>query len=384
MTSGETSNDDDELKTFESGGSIEVPVSQIESSLQKLWRKAAGVAGSPSAVTRACLWNLVVRVSPELDFAGAKKLVDEVAAQIPARVIVLRPSEGAADGSNKIRAWVEANWRGKGGGQRPSGSDEVTLMAEGSARDRLPSLVRSLITPDAPSAMLWMGKPEEGAPARALVREIDRLIVDTRKLSAESDMISIHDLSRGNDGLELADLAWIGFSPLRGLTASLFDSIRAPGSTDLISDPGDLEKIERVEVISGVRGNQARSLLFLGWLSDCLGWSNFARATSVDGTRVWTAKKPSGDSVKLEIRTLGAAGAHQHGVVGLTLEAGDKRWSLERDARKITVHGSGLPPRVQPSRSHSDVDLVVAALGGRGRDPLYRQALAKAVELIGS
>jgi hypothetical protein len=43
-----------------------------------------------------------------------------------------------------------------------------------------------------------------------------------------------------------------------------------------------------------------------------------------------------------------------------------------------------MPPRTQPVRSHSDAELVSAALGARGRDGIYREALAHAVALVES
>src|SRR5262245_46577496 len=110
---------DDRLIKFESGEAIEVPVERIEQELAELWRRAAEARTRPgervaSPVTRACLWNLIVRATGE-HFRAAKRLIDEVSESVPARVILLHSETGAvgpeaAMVDRPIRAWVEANW----------------------------------------------------------------------------------------------------------------------------------------------------------------------------------------------------------------------------------------------------------------------------------
>src|SRR5262249_5790673 len=135
----------------------------------------------PRAVTRACLWNLVVRVSGEERFVYAKRLIDEVSAQVPARVIVWRAEpDGDVD---EISAQVEANWRRSEGGSHLSGSDEGTLIARGRATARLPSLVRSLLVADAPTALFWAGPPPPDG--EQLLFDSDRLVVDSRNFGSE-------------------------------------------------------------------------------------------------------------------------------------------------------------------------------------------------------
>ncbi|MCU1277339.1 MAG: Glucose-6-P dehydrogenase subunit, partial [bacterium] len=177
--------DTDRLQVFEQGGAIEVPVGRIEAELAALWRRAAESRPGmiPKAVTRACLWNLVVRVRGEAQFTTAKKVIDELSQRIPARTIVVRVDP---DGPDQLRAWVEANWRRREGGGPASGSDEVTLWASGRAVERVPSLVRSLLYSDAPTAMFWAAAlPTTSAVVRELVHQSDRLIVDTRQLVDE-------------------------------------------------------------------------------------------------------------------------------------------------------------------------------------------------------
>ncbi len=362
----------DHLAEFERGDAIEVPVGRIEAELGGLWRRAAQTTGKPKAVTRACLWNLVIRVPDAEHFSAIKRLVDELSQRLPARTIVTRPELHSPDG---LRAWVEANWRRPEGTGAASGSDEVTLWAGGAQVERLSSLVRALLYPDAPTAMYWPGAlPEKLRPhLRELIHEADRLIVDTRKLVDEHGLGQLCSIAAADPDMELADLSWLGISPLRGILASLFDPPR---------DPTQLQRIDRARVTSNIQGTQARGLLALGWLMSRLGWHNARRLPDGKSLRSWQLERGDGKAVRLELAT--ATGSSTHGVAGLELFAGagnDDRWALTRDDC-IHIRCPGLPPRMQPARSHGDAELLASALGARGRDPMYKQALASAAALV--
>jgi len=356
----------DKLETFERGGAIEVPVAGIEKELAALWREAALKSGR--TVCRACLWNLIVRVDSEPRYIEAKQLVDDLSVQLPARVLVLHAAPDAPDAP--LRAWVEANWRTQG--YVHSGSDEVTLFAAGRALERVPSLVRALVVTDAPTATLWWGPPP-GAQARELLREVDRLIVDSRKLPSEAGLADYQRICDVQPDLDVVDLAWLGVRPLRGLAAGVFDPP---------NDPTRLEALDRVHVVSGVSGCQSRALLTLGWLASRLGWSSYRRLADEPGVRRWRAARRQGGEVLLELET--RLDGPSHGVTGLELAAAGDRWTLSRAAGVITVKGPHCATRVQPMRQHTDAELVVSALGPRGRDPIFKDSLREAVGLVGA
>ena len=361
---------DAKLADFEDGRAIEVPVARIEAELAALWRRAAEARPGqiPRAVTRACLWNLIVHVHGEAQFTHAKRNIDELAQRLPARTLVVRAEPDGPD--EEVRAWVEANWRRREGGGEASGSDEVTLWARGRAVERLPSLVRALLLSDAPTAIFWSaGLPPPHPTVRELIHQADRLIVDTRKLSDEHGLVELCKLGHSDPDLELADLSWLGISPLRGMCAALFDPPR---------DASVLSRLDRVRVVSNIQGTQARGLLALGWMMSRLGWSEPQRRDESQGARRWQAVRRDGRPVTLELVT--RAGG-DHGVAGLELHAGDDVWQLERDSA-IHVRGPELPSRSQPARSHSDAELLTSALGQRGRDVIFRDALARAGALV--
>ncbi len=364
----------DSRDKFERGDSIEVPLAKIESELANLWRQSAEPkpGEQPKPISRACLWNLIVRVEGEQMFVAAKRLIDDISAVMPARVIVMHVEPDAPNTPDApVKAWVEANWRKSGHGN--SGSDEVTLWAAGAAVDRLPPLARSLMVTDAPVAMLWWGRPPtKNVPARELLHDIDRLIVDTRQLQSESQFAEYEEIAEADPELELVDCAWLGVRPLRGLCAGLFDPPH---------DAGKLEVLDRVRVVSGVQGCQSRGLLTIGWLATRLGWRDLKREKDAPNVRRWKATRRAGGEVAVELET--RIGGATHGVAGLELEAGRDQWIIKRENQCIEVRGPETPDRVQPVRTHTDAELVVSALGPRGRDPVFRAALAEAVKLVG-
>lgn len=353
----------------------EVDPAKIEGALSARWRKIAEAEqrahGSPT--TRALLWNVI--------FSGDEKvtrtLVDELVSEAPARAIVLaQPKEG--DGT--LHTYVEQNFTKHGAGS--VGADEVTIEVGGDGDEaraslqRVPSIVRSVLAPDALTALAWIGAPPPADHVtRQLVNEVDRVILDSRRLpddiqGGERALESVLAMYHRQPKLELADLAWLGISPLRGLTAALFDPP---------CDPRPALELDEVIVTSGVAGVQARGLLMLGWLGSRLGWSE-PRPDGDPAARAWVAERPDGGEVRMRIE-VGEAGA-QHGVRKLELTSGNHYWVLERDADKIEVRAPGLPVRQQPARSHTLAERIGEALGRKGRDKNYLDALKFAVELV--
>jgi Glucose-6-phosphate dehydrogenase subunit C-terminal domain len=193
-------------------------------------------------------------------------------------------------------------------------------------------------------------------------------VVDSRKFDSERTLCEVARVA-AREPLDVVDLSWLGISPLRGLAAALFDL-----------DPRPLANVTRVRVASGVRGTQARGLLALGWLASRLGWRSFSARESDADSRRWSATRPDGGEVTMELVTL--AGGAGHGVADLVIEAEGRSWHLVRDQRCIDVQAPDLPPRMQPARRHSDAELLQRALGPRGRDPIFREALGAAAQLV--
>ena len=360
-------NIDEEVQRFTSGQQIAVDVTAIERELGKLWRQACAEGAQ---VTRAALWNLIFRADGEEPYARAKQMVDAISRASPARALVLR-SDAPGDGP-EIEAHIEANFQHGEGGGALVGSEEVTLLARGKGREHFPSLVRALRLPDLPTALVWCGAPPRDArPLEELLEGVDRMIVDTGDLSSALELVDLAQLVHLSHEVELADLGWLRLGSVRLLLASFFDP--PVGAEPLL-------KASRVH-LDCARHGAATAVLLLGWLACRLSWGRPEKGKDQNGVRCWSVARPGG-RVTLEVGVRDVE-AGRDGIYQLRIESESGLTFSITDAGHdaLELKGSGLPTRVLAAPERSDAELLVAALGLRGRDPMFGHALACAAEL---
>jgi glucose-6-phosphate dehydrogenase assembly protein OpcA len=357
----------DPVQRFTSGAEIGVDVAAIERELAALWRQAGE---KTQGVVRACLWNLIVRTDGDDLFERAKRLIGAIAPACPARVLMLR--SGTPGTGHELEAWISANCHVAPGGGKLMCSEEVTIATRGRGDEHVPSLVRALLVPDVPTALYWAGPPPRDlTEARQLVEMSDRLIVDSGAAGAIVEQVHLVKVRDAARRVRVSDLGWLRLAGTRVLLASFFD---APVGTD------PLERLRTVRVV-GARGGTATALLLLGWLMSRLGLGT-ARTTSAHEGRAWLLACKSGEVrvefVARDVETLG------HGILEVVLEAeGGDRFAVTAHGREsVELACNRLPTRTLAAIDRPDSELLVAALGGRGNDPLFAQALARAVELL--
>src|SRR5262249_30745596 len=239
---------------------------------------------SERQVTRAALWNLILRADGDEPYARAKQLVDAISAAAPARAIVLR-ADAPGDGP-EIEARIEANFHGTEGGAQLLGSEEVTLLARGKGTEHFPSLVRALRLPDLPTALVWTGAPPRDLEALDAVLEgVDRMIVDTGDLASGLERVDLAQLVHLSHEVELADLGWLRLGPVRLLLASFLDP--PVGSEPLL-------RASRVH-LDCARHGAATAVLMLGWLACRLSWGRPERCGDQgNNVRCWSVSRPGG------------------------------------------------------------------------------------------
>lgn len=341
-----------DIERFTSGAAIGVDVAAIERDLAALWRRASA---ANAAVTRACSWNLVVHATGPTELERATALADAVVAAVPSRTLVLDHRPTATTGP-EIEAFVTANCRMMSGGHKLVCAEEITMTARGRGDEHLPSLVRALLVPDLPTAILWAGTPPRSSVVDALVADADRVILD----SAGSD--GLRSLARVGAAARVADLDWLRVAPLRAAVASAFDDPDGPAM---------LRRLTRVTLRASSAMLSAARLL-LGWLADRLHWGQ--PTTSGPSTARWSCATPTGPvSIALEL-----GGDAQ---LDLCCEAGGGRpRSVRFDHEGIRVTAGDASHRIALHPA-SPSELVVAALGRQGHDETYRAALDWAVGL---
>ena len=365
----------DRVSAFTAGAQIAVAPERIEPELMSLWRQAAERARRDTkarfAVARACLWNAVIHSRGEDEFQRNKRLIDEVSESVPARIIALFETGGdgsalplpavVGDDGEPLRAYVEANFRKTSSGRREVVAEEITLEVPERHGHRLPGLVRGLLLPDVPTA-LFVRNPALLSRdfLQRIASECDRVIFDSGTLAGADELVAagqvLGQLSEDAPAaavIEVADLGWLRLWPWRMLLASMFDTREAQVALRRVSEI----RIEYAE------GAEPAALLLAGWL---LGRIK-KRARTLQLVPVSARKTPAGiDSV--------------------TLRAGDVEFSARGagscDTRTIELTSPFQPSRMQPVHGRPDPELLVAALGVGGRDPLMYEALRLGTQLV--
>lgn len=354
----------DRVDAFTLGAQIAVEPERIEQELQALWRKAAERArsageGARFTVTRACLWNFIAHSDGEEEYQRTKQLVDELSESVPARFVniheTFEASSEASDGGAPLRAFIEANFR-RAGGRREVLAEEITLESPQAEVHRLPALVRSLLLGDLPTALFVRNPVEENHWLPRLAAEADRFIFDTGKLEGGAALRRlVAQLGRlYPDGrIELADLGWLRLWPWRMLLASLFDPLPALSA---------LRELSSVEIEHAVTAEPA-ALLLGGWITQRL--------------------KLGPGVLRLSVSQADSPGVGPVGIARVTLRCG----AHVLTAHSVGDHGVRLdspfqPERVQPISGRPDSELMVAAMGVGGRDPLMYEALRLGEKLV--
>lgn len=355
-------------------GSVGVNVAGIEKELAALWREAS----RDRQVTRACSWNLVVHTSDEEAFDAMKPVLDEAVRHVPSRVLVLKPRPFASSGRTvEIEAWVSANCQVAPGGGKLLCTEEITVEARGAdGQAHLPGLMRALNVPDVPTALWWAGPPPTDTSAtRLLLAGVDRLIFDSDRFRApdasEGGLRRLAHVGGVLDGLVLADLAWLRTASVRSVLASIFDAVGV----------APLSSIARVRVGCAATAVPTAKLL-LGWLASRLAWG--APERTERGALSWSVAVRDGQRVQLDVAVEAmGADARTSGIASLALETrSHQRFALRTaGAAAWDVDCAGLSPRTTAATEPTSAQLLVAALGSRGRDRLYPVALHRAVEL---
>ena len=110
----------DSVAKFSRGEAITVEVDRIEKALASLWQAASRGedGGETQPISRAALWNLVIPARGIDSLSRVKRLVDDLAPAMPARVITLVPRAGATPLAG-ISATIESNVVSRAGRRAP-------------------------------------------------------------------------------------------------------------------------------------------------------------------------------------------------------------------------------------------------------------------------
>jgi len=237
-----------------SGDDVRVNAHTIEKRLADIWREEQE---EERAVTRAALWNVVAHTWNGEEQARASSVLGRASASVPQRTIVIRADPR---GEGEMASWISANCHLIGGGGQQVCSEEVSIIASGDRMQHVPPLVASLLLPDMPVAVWWIGDlpRDHHEYVETLLEPADRLIVDSAQFDSAEDFELVCRIGEETTTAP-ADLSWARIEEWRGATAMIFD----PASMR-----PRLRTIARLRVVSGSR---SEAVLYLAWMRAQLG-----------------------------------------------------------------------------------------------------------------
>lgn len=238
------------------GEDVRVNAHTIELRLADIWRQEQ--ESEEKAVTRAALWNVVAHTWNGEQHAHASQILSRASASVPQRTIVIRAEPRGGD---DMQSWISANCHLIGGGDQQVCSEEVSIMAAGERVKHVPPLVASLLLPDMPVAVWWLGDlPHEHEEyVETLLDPADRLIVDSAQFGHAADFDLLCRIAEETITAP-ADLNWARLDEWRAATAMLFDPPEMRPR---------LRRIAKVRVTSGggrTLGELSEAVLYVSWL----------------------------------------------------------------------------------------------------------------------
>ncbi len=342
------------LERFSAGERFAVDPDAVERELAAIWREAGTATEGKKPVTRACLWNVLVHVEERPGRPGfparesLEATVAQLAAHLASRTLVIRTRPAKAK-HPELESWISANCILAGGGGKLVCSEEITLASRGTGSRHIAGLVRALLVPGIPTALVSADPPDETNSLQSGLLDLaDRLVTDLDRVK-EPDFGAFArasaDLTSG-----AMDLSWLRLARLRHEVAERFDT---PGVT--VDDVSGL-------TINVPEGHKASSLMMLGWLASGLS------ASSIDKTDTgWVLKKAAGD-IRID-RTDGSDW-------GLSLQFRNERPDCVmryEDAMLCVQNGDNIERR--PQTVAPDASLIAKALTSHSQDDSLATAL---------
>jgi len=213
----------------------------------------------------------------------------------------------------------------------------------------------------------------------------DRVAAEAEKQSAAGHLVSARDgLLRASNYYRSADFYLHGNPDdpriSHAYTRARESFVAAAGLFDPPVGGGPLRSATRLAVRHR-GGGDVNALLVVAWLGQLLGWRPLRCGETPDGGLRFEFDRPDGGS--LEAFVIPSAGAcDQSAILSIELTSGRDEYVVTREAiDQARVQLPIAPARAVKLDTYSDADICVAALGPRGRDPLFARCLEYAGRL---
>ncbi|MDQ5844228.1 MAG: glucose-6-phosphate dehydrogenase assembly protein OpcA [Acidobacteriota bacterium] len=370
-------------------------VNVVEDQFAELWKKTAGEGESEDdeAVLRARVANLLIYVPTEALLKEVDKLVPELTAVHPSRVVVMLGERDATD--QDIEMYVESYCEtDKRTGAKRLCCEQVTLKARGQFVVELPSAALPLLVSDLSTFVWWQDALDISESVfRNLLAGSDRLVIDSAEFEdPHRELLQVHKLfQQPNQRLGISDLNWARLTFWRGLLADFYDVPAYRAALD------EIEKVQIDYVSPGkAPGTVApQAMLFMGWLASRLGWT-FVRANEEANEVIefeFSRSGPEQPLIKLKLNRVETGTRKPGRLVQVQLHSTSDHAAMFRVARSAdNVHlyteaqlGTAVNPgRVLPVRNRSAARLLAREMEILCNDQIYQEAAAIAARVFGT
>ncbi len=364
-------------------------IARLENELRELWAQPDDPSAPPKS--RVCTMNLEVVASSRDVLQRYTRVVDEVTASIPSRVILASVEPDAAGDEITGHATAVCSIDG----DRNICSERITLSATGNACARCASAIEAFLVPEIPTALVWLGRVHVDDPVfEDLASEAQRIILDSMYTSLGSLLQVAAWARRHANGPHVSDMAWTRLAPWQEMIARFFD----PADTrDLAS------KITKVTLKqasdSGSRLGPEPALL-LGWMATRLEWKisrlgGKTRYRRPDGAVVvvelGSVPKPEGvapASLAVVVIEAEAEGAKMSGSIERALASGGGSGSQGTTADADVVLWKHVTPSLGPLEQRVRLSSNKAAkwlertLHRPKSDPVFDESVAFAEHIV--
>lgn len=336
---------------------LEVPVSQIEKELRKLWEQ-------DEARTNASLMNLVVYSEKPGALRENSAIIRNLTRDHACRALLVEINR--AEPLAGLRAWITAHCH-LAHGRKSVCCEQIAFYLTGRVTGRFRNTVFAHLNSDLPLTFWWQGELSDILTER-LVSVMDRLIIDSSSWAdPAASFRRIDEASLVNSDLILQDHAWTRTWQFRLGVASTFDDPAAQQA---------LPEIDSVEITCHP-AHRNSALQLLAWLAVQAGWKDQPAAgnlafESASGAAIGVALRENADGPPLS---------------SLTLRAGEKSVCIlqaagashvERRIEAPGYHVTSLSP-VDPTLPE---EIVALQLARGGKNSLFQKILPRFRHLL--
>lgn len=331
---------------------IEVPVSQIDRELRKLWEQ-------DEARTNASLMNLVVYSEREGGLIENSRIINDLTRENACRAILVEINR---EEEASLRAWITAHCH-LSHGQKSVCCEQISFRLTGRVTGRFRNTVFSHLNSDLPLIFWWQGELSDVFTER-LASVMDRLILDSSSWKdVAGGFRKIHEAADGNTTFIVQDLAWTRCWQFRVGIAALFDDSVAWGI---------LDGIEKVK-ITFHPAHKNTAFQVLAWLAVQAGWM---RAKGL----AFSSKKGSIDVEMTPDENSAPLGSVELRGGDTVVRVSREKYSphLLREVIRSDYHVSSL----SPADPESSAELVGEQLSRGGKNSLFLKILPMFLEII--